>query len=191
MESPVESPGQPDPRRIFWRERCQPGIDDLFLPTPRADTPTQVHVSEARPRFGARERITGFSLPSPFSTEFYASWSIHVEEANRCAPCWRQSDDTSATDREVSAPSISTGMEQWHHSAALGIDAGEVWPFVRVAAVTSEREIAGIVGAAVLFRHDMFDMKGNERGRLLRDVAILAGVAGAPPNNLAQGSIHG
>jgi len=47
----------------------------------------------------------------------------------------------------------------------------------------SEREIAGIVGATVLSRYDMFDMEGNKRRGLLRHVAILTRVAGTLSNN--------
>ena len=48
----------------------------------------------------------------------------------------------------------------------------------------AERESAGIVGAAVLPRNDMFDMEGNQGRRLLRHAAILTRVAGASSNNL-------
>jgi hypothetical protein len=75
-------------------------------------------------------------------------------------------------------------MEERHHGSGFGIDAREVWPFVGVAAITSEREIAGIVAATVLPRYYMFDMEGNERCRLLRHAAILTSVAGALANNL-------
>jgi len=51
-------------------------------------------------------------------------------------------------------------------------------------AVTSERELAGIVAATMLFRHDMFNTKGNQGRRLLRHVAVLARVASTLSNRL-------
>ena len=67
----------------------------------------------------------------------------------------------SASDHEVIAPGVSTGMEQRRHGARIGIDACEVWSFIRVAAVTGERETAGMVGATVLPRYNMFNMERN------------------------------
>ncbi len=63
-------------------------------------------------------------------------------------------------------------------------DAREVRPFVGVAAVAGKGEAAGIVGATVLPRYDVFNMERNKRRRLLRDAAILTRVASTPSNNL-------
>ena len=50
------------------------------------------------------------------------------------------------SDYKVIAPYVGTRIKQCHHGACVGIDASEIRSFVRVAAVTRERESAGIVG---------------------------------------------
>jgi len=42
----------------------------------------------------------------------------------------------------------------------------------------------------MLARHEVFNMKGNERGRILRYAAILAGISGAPANQFLEGRLH-
>lgn len=54
-------------------------------------------------------------------------------------------------------------MEQRNQRSGIGIDARQIGPFVPIASITSERETGGIVGAAVLFRHDVFHMECNQR----------------------------
>lgn len=89
----------------------------------------------------------------------------------------------SVSDQKVFAPYVRTRTKQCHHGACVGIDARKVRPFVRVAAVTRERQSTWIVGPSVLPRNDMFDMESDQGGRLLRDAAILASVACARSNN--------
>jgi hypothetical protein len=76
--------------------------------------------------------------------------------------------------REVIAPVVLTRMEKRYHGVRVGINAGEIRAFIRVAPVTREGESIGRVGAAMLARHDVFDMKGNERRCVLGYAAILA-----------------
>ena len=47
----------------------------------------------------------------------------------------------SASNDKVIAPGVSTRIEQCRHCARAGIDAREVRPFVRVAAVAGKREV--------------------------------------------------
>src|SRR5215472_17413368 len=49
---------------------------------------------------------------------------------------------------------------------------------------------AGLIRATMLARHEVFNMKGNERGRILRYAAILAGISGAPANQFLEGRLH-
>ncbi len=107
-----------------------------------------------------------------------------LSSRTRRATCGRQAENVSASDYKVIAPGVSTRIEQCRHSARVGIDAREVRPFVRVAAVAGEREAAGIAGATVLPRYDVFDMERNKRRRLLRHAAILTRVASTLSNNL-------
>ena len=42
----------------------------------------------------------------------------------------------------------------------------------------------------MLARHDVFNMKGYERGRILGDTAIFAGITGAPANQFLEARLH-
>ena len=53
-------------------------------------------------------------------------------------------------------------MEQRNNRLGFWVDARQIGPFVSVASITGKRQAGGIVGAAVLFRHDMFQVEGNE-----------------------------
>jgi len=104
--------------------------------------------------------------------------------------CGCQSDNISPSNNKVIGPDVSTRAEQCHHGPRVGIDTREVWPFVRVTAVTGKRQAAGIVCATVLPRYDVFDMERNERRRRLRHPAILTSITGTPSNNLPQTWVH-
>ena len=96
----------------------------------------------------------------------------------------RQAENVSALDDKMIGPGVSTRIEQCRDSARIGIDTREVRPFVSVVAVAGESEAAGIAGATVLLRYDVFDMETHEGCRLLRHAAILTRVASTPSNNL-------
>jgi len=83
--------------------------------------------------------------------------------------CGRQAGNVSASDDKVVAPGVSTRIEQCRHSERAGIDAREVRPFVRVAAVAGERQAAGIVGATVRPRYTYDTMCST--WKLIRGVA--------------------
>jgi hypothetical protein len=55
------------------------------------------------------------------------------------------------------------------------VDSTEVWAFVQIAAVASEREIPDIVAAAVLTGDNVFDLM-RHRAILLAKLAVLASV---------------
>ena len=42
----------------------------------------------------------------------------------------------------------------------VGIEGGQISPFVQIALMTCQREIIHFITAPVLFRHDVLDMKG-------------------------------
>jgi hypothetical protein len=42
----------------------------------------------------------------------------------------------------------------------------------------------------MLARHNVFDVEGNERRRLLRNAAIFTGVSGSHPNEVLEAKVH-
>ena len=72
-------------------------------------------------------------------------------------------------------------MKEAHNLFSPGIDSSQVRTFVEVAAVACQREIIRIIGAAMLFRHNVLNMV-NEFAVLLVRPAVLAMLAGPPPH---------
>ena len=74
-------------------------------------------------------------------------------------------------------------MKQRRHFAGVGIDASEIRPFVKVTFRAGEREIFGVVRAAMLPRNDMLNVKAKA-GEVLGKAAILAtgGRTGSSPH---------
>jgi len=70
-----------------------------------------------------------------------------------------------------------------------GIDSCQVWTFVNITAVAGQRQIVRIIGAAVLFRHDVLYMMDQLAVFLVRP-AIFATPASPHPNEVSRGCIH-
>ena len=81
-------------------------------------------------------------------------------------------------------------MEQRNHHSHIGIDARQIGSFVPVAAIAGERETGRIVGTAVLFRHDVFDVEGNQRRCQLGKAAIFTRVPGPPAHKTASSLVQ-
>lgn len=54
-------------------------------------------------------------------------------------------------------------MEKLDDLRGVVIDPGQVRTLVQIAGDTGEREIRRVIAAAVLFRHDVFDLESGER----------------------------
>lgn len=81
-------------------------------------------------------------------------------------------------------------MQQRDQRSGIGIDARQIGPFVPIAPITSERETGGIVGAAVLFRHDVFHVECNQRGYRLGKAAIFTRIRGPRAHKTASAPIQ-
>ena len=87
-------------------------------------------------------------------------------------------------------PEIPPGMKKGHHSFSQGINSRKVWPFMEIAAVASQGEIVRMVGAAVLFGHDVLYVM-DQFAVLLVQAALFATLAGAPSDGFPCSRIHG
>ena len=81
-------------------------------------------------------------------------------------------------------------MEQGSHEIRLRVKAREVWTFVEIAVNAGEREIVGVVTAAMDFGDDMFDVQRGQRGIFLAELTLLATMAGALPDAGFRLCIH-
>ena len=66
------------------------------------------------------------------------------------------------------------------------IDSGEVWPFMKVAVMTRERQICRSARAPMLPRDNVFEMETIEGFIILMNMAILTSIARALLNEVAQ-----
>ncbi len=87
-------------------------------------------------------------------------------------------------------PSVYTGVEQQHGGFRAWIDAGQIGALVCIAPIASKREDRNVVGASVLFCHDMIQVECYEGHSGLSNPAILTCVAGPVANQIASSLIQ-
>jgi hypothetical protein len=80
-------------------------------------------------------------------------------------------------------------MEERRNLPSLRVDSRQVRAFVQIAAVACQREIAGIVGAAVLLRRDVLDMV-LQAAMFLVQPAVLTPLPGPLPDEVPHRRIH-
>jgi hypothetical protein len=88
------------------------------------------------------------------------------------------------------APDIGAGVEETGQYSGLWILAGEIAGFVQIAVIAGEAEVIEFIIAAMLTRTDMLNVEQRERRYLLRQVAILASITGAPADFRSHGLVH-
>ncbi len=81
-------------------------------------------------------------------------------------------------------------MKERNHRSGIGVDARQIGSFVPITPVACERQACGIVGTAMLFRHNVFHMESNQGRCPLRKTAIFARVAGTGANEAASSLIR-
>jgi hypothetical protein len=76
-----------------------------------------------------------------------------------------------STTFEVFLPQIVSWVEQRFDLSRLRIDAAEIWTFMQVAMVASQRQVGVVIPSLVLFGNDVLDMEevGSTRSSRQRD----------------------
>ena len=118
-------------------------------------------------------------LQSDCLAQFDAAWSVHIQQTNSRPPLLRQPENMPVPQQEVLTPSVFARMKQRNQRSGIRIEARKVGSLVRVAPVASERKTSGIIGTAMLPRHDVLHVEWNQRRRQLWKAAILAGISGS------------
>jgi hypothetical protein len=75
---------------------------------------------------------------------------------------------------EMILPAIAPRMKEPRQRAGIGIEAGEIRPFERVAPAAGQRQIAVVVRSAVLSRGDVLDLKRRFVLLALAEPAVFA-----------------
>ena len=79
-----------------------------------------------------------------------------------CRPTGRRrADDPFAVEAKMIGPPFPARVEQGRDRAGSRIDAAEIWPLVQVAPMTRKGKVPRIIGATVLFGHDVFNVMGQ------------------------------
>ena len=81
-------------------------------------------------------------------------------------------------------------MEQRNNRLRLRINTRQIWPLIGVASITGKRQARWIVGAAVLFRHDVLQVKRDDGRGGLRQPAIFTSVPGPIANQFASSQVQ-
>jgi len=81
-------------------------------------------------------------------------------------------------------PSVPSRMEEPRHFPGIGIKAGEVCAFVKIAIVAGPRQIRQIVRAAMLSGNNVLHLEGMKGVVLLTQPTVLAPIFRALPNYL-------
>ncbi len=86
-------------------------------------------------------------------------------------------------------PPVSPGVKQNLHIARHRVDPTEVWAFVQIAAMASEREIFDIIASAVLASDYVLDLM-RHRAMLLAKLAVLATVSSPVTDKQPESGVH-
>src|SRR5258707_2425307 len=89
----------------------------------------------------------------------------------------------------MATPFVVSGMEKPHDLVCGRINTREVRAFHQIALGTSQGEVVIIVGAIVLPRSNMFDMKA-QFGEFLWNPAVLATTLSAAADEFARCRVH-
>ena len=88
------------------------------------------------------------------------------------------------------APAIAARMKQGRNMTRIRINPGEVCAFVQVALKTGQRKIFKVVRSSMLAGDDVLDVKGMKTVVFLAEAAILAAMASAPADLVADDFSH-
>jgi hypothetical protein len=125
-----------------------------------------------------------------FRAQLDAIRRIQRENGDGGATALRSADDDRSIEAEMTRPMLATGIEKAYNLSSRGIDSRKVGAFMVVVVVTVQGEVSRIVGAAVLFRHDMLKMQAVKWPVVLMDSAVFAALASPIPNQIACRGIH-
>lgn len=107
-------------------------------------------------------------------TMFHVFGQIDSQHGDGGAAGGRPSAQVSSGPAKVRLPFFFARMKQWDGDAGARVDAGEVRSFAQIATGTGQTKVRLRVVAKVLFRPDVFDVKGNEGLVLLSQPAVFA-----------------
>ena len=114
---------------------------------------------------------------------------VHLEQPDGGSSRGGFSHNVGTLTRKVIGPCIASGMEQRCENVGVGVNTAQVGALLKIALGAGEREVGGVIGAAVLPGDDVFDVEAEGRD-LLRETAVFATVARPLADKIAGGDVH-
>jgi hypothetical protein len=124
-----------------------------------------------------------------FPTHLPPAGVVHRQYLYGGAPDRACANDVHAFKDEVLRPAITPRMEKRRNLLSQRIDPSQVRTLMQIASVACQREIIRLIGAAVLPRHDVFNMM-DQVAVFLVQPAVLATLASPLPNKVPRRRIH-
>jgi hypothetical protein len=124
-----------------------------------------------------------------FDPNFNTPRVVHVQDLNGCAPDWGEANELRSVEAKMVGPMVAPRVEEAREVARLGINPGQVRALVQVATVACEREIAVVIGAAVLFGNDVLHVM-FQVAMFLAQAAVLTAIASPAADEVARGRVH-
>jgi hypothetical protein len=90
----------------------------------------------------------------------------------------------------VFIPTVFARIKETDDFIRIRVAASKVGAFVKIALLTSQRQILNLIRPAVLARDDVLDVKEMEAVVFLAQAAILTAIASTPPDVIAKGLAH-
>ena len=116
-------------------------------------------------------------------------WGVHIQKLRACASDRRLANDARAGQEEVLVPAVLARMKDRRNLIGIGINAGQIGPFVKVTFRAGQGEVFGITRAAVLPCRDMLNME-SQAGTFLRQPTILTSVLGTTSDEITCSRVH-
>lgn len=123
-------------------------------------------------------------------TQFDLVVGIHVQHNYRRAANGGLADDVRSLHSEVLVPTLLPWVEERRQLFRVGVSARDVTRFREIAIDARQRKIVRVVGAAVLSRIDVLDLKCGEWGLVLVQAAILTAIACSLPYKFFRGDVY-
>ena len=97
--------------------------------------------------------------------------------------------DEDSSKREMLRPLVSAGMVEGDDLTGLGIHAGQIRTFMKIASLAREGEVLRVIGTPVLLCDDVLNVV-REVAVLLAEKAILAAIPRPSSDEVTRGSVH-
>lgn len=110
---------------------------------------------------------------------------IQLQQAHRRSTAGRERLDKAVLKSKMFHPTITARVEERHNGSAFRIDGGEIAASEAITKCTSQSQIIGFCGPAVLLGDDVIDFVRCE-GHRFRDQTIFTAVARSQPHRAPQ-----